>query len=58
MPGTRKRGRPKRRYRDALREDMAEVEVTEDDAEDRNKINGNGKCTMATLAGEAERKRS
>ena len=43
---------------DAVREDMAEVEVTEDDAEDRNKINGNGKCTMATLAGEAERKRS
>ena len=30
-----KRGRPKRRFVDAVREDMAVVEVTEQDAEDR-----------------------
>ena len=30
-------GRPKRRYMGAVREDMAVVEVTEQDAEDRNK---------------------
>ena len=37
LPGKRKRGRPKRRFMDAVREDMAEIEVTEEDAEDRNK---------------------
>ena len=36
LPGKRKRGRPKRSCMDAMREDMAEVAVTEDDAEDRN----------------------
>ena len=36
LPGKRKRGRPKRRFMDGVREDMAEVEVTEEDAEDRN----------------------
>ena len=35
LSGQRKRGRPKRRFMDAVREDMAEVEVTEEDAEDR-----------------------
>ena len=30
LPGKRKRGRPKRRYMDMVKEDMAEVEVTED----------------------------
>ena len=34
--GKRKRGRPKRRFMDAVKEDMAEVEVTEEDTEDRN----------------------
>ena len=36
LPGNRKRGRPKRRFMDVVKEDMAEVEVTEKDAEDRN----------------------
>ena len=36
MPGKRKRGRPKRRFMDVVKEDMAEVEVTEEDTEDRN----------------------
>ena len=30
LPGKRKRGRPKRRYMDAVREDMAVVQVMED----------------------------
>ena len=37
LPGKRKRGRPKRRFMDVVRDDMAVVEVTEDDTEDRNK---------------------
>ena len=35
LPGKRKRGRPKRRFMDVVKEDMAEVEVTEEDTEDR-----------------------
>ena len=37
LPGKRKRGRPKRRFMDVVKEDMAEVEVTEEDTVDRNK---------------------
>ena len=37
LPGKTKRGGPKKRYMDAVREDMAVVEVTEQDAEDRTK---------------------
>ena len=33
--GKRKWGRPERRFMDAVRDDMAVVEVTEEDAEDR-----------------------
>ena len=36
LPGKRERGRPKRMFRDVVKEDMAEVEVTEEDTEDRN----------------------
>ena len=36
LPGKRKQGRPKRRFMDVVKEDMAEVEVTEEDTEDRN----------------------
>ena len=35
LPGKRKRGRPKRRFMDVVKEDMAEVEVTEGDTVDR-----------------------
>ena len=31
LPGKRKPGRPKRRFMDVVKEDMAEVEVTEED---------------------------
>ena len=36
LPGNMKRGRPKRRFMNVVKEDMAEVEVTEEDTEDRN----------------------
>ena len=37
LPGKRKRGRPKGRFTDVVKEDMAEVEETEEDAENRTK---------------------
>ena len=36
LPGKRKRARPKRRFMAVVKEDMAEVEVTEEGAEDRS----------------------
>ena len=36
LPGKRKRGRPKRRFMDVVKEDMAEVETMEEDTEHRN----------------------
>ena len=36
LPGKRKRGRPKRWFMEVVKEDMAEVDVTEEDTEDRN----------------------
>ena len=36
LSGERKRGRPKRRYIDVVNEDMAGVEVTEEDTEEDN----------------------
>ena len=38
LPGKMKRGRPKRRFMDVVKEGMAEVEVTEEDAEDRTEL--------------------
>ena len=35
LPGKGKRGRPKRRFMDAVREDMGVAEVMEEDAEGR-----------------------
>ena len=45
LPGKRKRGRPKRRFMDAVREDMAVVEVTEEDTDDRTKWRRNSCCS-------------
>ena len=36
LSGKRTRGRPKRRFMDVVKEDMAEVEVTMEDTDDRN----------------------
>ena len=36
LPGKKKRGRPKKRFMDVVKENMAEVDVTEEDTEDRN----------------------
>ena len=36
LPGKRKLGRPKRRFMDVVKEDMAEVEVTGEETEDKN----------------------
>ena len=38
LPGQKKRGTSKMRYMDAVREDVATVEVTEEDAEDRTQF--------------------
>ena len=40
LPGNRKRVRPKWRFMDVVKEDMAVVEVTEEDAKDRNELRG------------------
>ena len=44
LPRKRKRGRPKRRFMDVVKEDIAEVEVTEEDTEDRNNWNWKIRC--------------
>ena len=36
LPGKRKRRRPKKRFMGVVKEDMAEVEVAEEDTEDRS----------------------
>ena len=54
LPGKRKRGRPKRRFMDVVKEDMAEVEVTEEDTEDRN--NWRWKSAVATPYGKSRKK--
>ena len=44
LPGKMKRGRPKNRFMDVVKEDMAEVEVTEEDTEDRNNCRWKIRC--------------
>ena len=44
LPGKRKRGRPKGRFMDVVKEDMAEVEVTEEDTEARNNWRSKIRC--------------
>ena len=44
LPGKRKRGRPKRRFMDVVKEDMAEVEVTEEDTVDRRNWRKKNRC--------------
>ena len=58
LPGKRKRGRPKRRFMDVVKEDMAEVEVTEEDIQLIGET-GERKSAVAApvLMGKAERRR-
>ena len=44
LPGKRKWRRPKMRFVDIVKEDMTEVEVTEEDTEDRNNWRSNIRC--------------
>ena len=55
LSGKRKRGRPKGRFMDVVKEDMAEVEVTEEDIEDRNNWRKNP--LRRPLVGKGERRR-
>ena len=57
LPGKRKRGRPKRRFMDVVKEDMAEVEVTEEDTVDMMETTGEGKSTVATPDGKSRKKK-
>ena len=56
LPGKRKRGRPKRRFMDVVKEDMGEVEVTEEDTVDRTKLEKENPLWQP-LMGKAERRR-
>ena len=44
LPGKRGRGRPKRRFMDTTREDLAVVKIREEDALDRRKWKGAIRC--------------
>ena len=44
LPGKRKRGRPKRRFVDLVKEDIAEVEVTEEDTDEMNNWRWKSRC--------------
>ena len=44
LPGKSKRGRPKWRFMDAVRNDMAVAEVTDQDTEDRTERRWNIRC--------------
>ena len=44
LPGKRGRGRPKRRFMDAIREDLEVVKIREEDALDRRKWKGAIRC--------------
>ena len=57
LPGKTTRGRLKRLIMDAVsEEDMAVVEVTKEDAEDRIKRRWKIRCTWRPITGEAERR--
>ena len=57
LPGKRRRGRPKRRFLDVVKEDMKEVGVKEMDIEDRKMWRIMIHCGHPLLMGKAERRR-
>ena len=54
--GKRKRGRPKRRFMDVVKEDLAEVEVTDEDIRKIGKLETE-KPLWRPLMGKAERRK-
>ena len=54
LPGKRKRGTPKRRFMNVVKEDIAEVEVTE--RIQKMGPTGDGKSAVATLDGKRQKK--
>ena len=57
LPGKRKKGRPKRRFLDVVKEDMGEVGAKETDVEDRKMWRMMIHCGHPRLKGKAERRR-
>ena len=57
LPGKRRRGRPKRRFVDVVKEDMGEVGAKEMDIEDRKVWRMMIRCDHPSLKGKAERRR-
>ena len=57
LPGKRKRGRPKRRFMDVVKEDMAEVEVTEEDIECRSNWRWKIRCGDPLMGKSRKRKK-
>ena len=57
LPGKRKRGRPRRRFVDVVKEDMKEVDAKETDIEDKKMWRMMIRCGHPCLKGKAERRR-
>ena len=57
LQGKRKRGRPKRRFLDVVKEDMGEVGVKETDVENRTCWRNMIRCGYPLLKGKPERRR-
>ena len=57
LPGKRKRGRPKRRFLDLVKEDMGEIGAKETDVEDRTVRRNIIRCGYPCMKGKAERRR-
>ena len=57
LPGKRKRGRPKRRFLDVVKEDMGKVGAKETDVENRTVWRKMIRCGYPSLKGKAERRR-
>ena len=57
LPGKRKRGRPKRRFMDVVKDGMADVEVTEEDTEDNYEQMAMENPRWRSLMGKAEMRR-
>ena len=57
LPGKRRRGRPKRRFLDVVKEDMGEIRAKETNVEDRKAWRMMIRCGHPRMKGKAERRR-